>query len=182
MERASAASGINGHASPASHGGREIIIIAPEEILPQIEKEVRGSPVRTFTTLEELDRWRRSPQELPASIADDVARALAEAECRPLRLPSKLRSLLEGIAAKTRVPALRDLEEQWDSRRSLYRAWRAEIPSPPSTFLRRVRTLHAQRLLANGMTRKQAAMMAGYRSVDAMRRNIEDCDPGRSGQ
>jgi hypothetical protein len=34
-----------------------------------------------------------------------------------------------------------------------------------------VRSLHAQRLLTLGFTRKQAAMLAGYSSVDQMRRN-----------
>ena len=162
--------------------GCEIIIIAPEEMLPRIEREVRGAPVRAFTTLEELDRWRREPVQRLPSIAEDVDRALADAGCKSLRLPQRLQSLLEAIAATPRVPSLHELEGHWESRRSFYRIWRAEIPFTPSAFLRRVRTLHARRLLATGMTRKQAAMLAGYRSVDAMRRNIEGCGNAGGGE
>jgi len=157
----------------AWEASREIIIIAPEEILPRIERELGGGPVRAFSTLEELDRWRHSPQQLQTGISVEVARALDEAGRRPALLSAQLETLLERVAERPRVPPLRDLEEQWTSRRSFYRSWSAEIPFPPSTFLRRVRALHAQRLLANGLTRKKAAMLAGYRSVDAMRRNIE---------
>ncbi len=157
----------------AGEGSREIIVIASHEILPRIERELGGGSVRAFSTLEELDRWRRSSPQLQTGISIEVARALDEAGRRPSLLSAPLEILLERVAARPRVPSLRDLEQQWTSRRSFYRSWSAEIPFPPSTFLRRVRTLHAQRLLANGLTRKKAALLAGYRSVDAMRRNIE---------
>lgn len=130
-----------------------------------------------FSTLEELDRWRHAPKADPPGIAGEVNRALSEADCRTSRLPASLRSLLERVAAARRAPLLHELEEEWDSRRSFYRVWGAAISSTPSAFLRRVRSLHAQRLLAHGMTRKQAAMLAGYGSVDAMRRNLATSDP-----
>ena len=131
-----------------------------------------GGPVLAFSTLEELDRWRHAPKTDPPGITGEVNRALSEADCRAARLPPALRSLLERIAAATRAPLVHELEQEWDSRRSFYRVWAAAISSTPSAFLRRVRSLHAQRLLAHGLTRKQAAMLAGYGSVDAMRRNL----------
>ena len=68
---------------------------------------------------------------------------------------------------------------RWSSRRSFYRMWNDVFDHPPSTFLRRVRSLHALRLLALGFSKKQAAMLAGYSSVDQMRRNI-NCTPSAS--
>ena len=163
---------IDVESAPRRHVAREIIIVAPPELLPTIEHQLQGGPVRAFATLEEFDRWRHAPETDPSGIAAEVNRALSEAGCRAARLPASLHPLLEFMAAATRAPLLHELEGHWDSRRSFYRVWTAAIASTPSAFLRRVRSLHAQRLLALGMTRKKAAMLAGYRSVDAMRRNL----------
>lgn len=160
--------------APASapFNGPEIIIIAPAEMLSRIECQLPGNLLRAFATLEELDRWRHPSSVATSGIAGEVSRALSEAGCGLLWLPVPLRSLLEAMAAAEKAPLLHDLQAQWHSRRSFYRTWGAAIPSTPSAFLRRVRSLHAQRLLTQGMTRKRAAMVAGFGSVDAMRRNI----------
>ena len=87
-------------------------------------------------------------------------------------LPRRLRSAIESLADGEAVPHLADLETRWTSRRSFYRMWCARIRETPSAFLRRVRAIHARRLLANGMSRKEAAHTAGFTSVDQMRRYI----------
>jgi len=123
-----------------------------------------------FRTLEELDRWRK--QQTCDAVGPDLVAALHELAMPLDAVPARLRAVLESIAAETHVPALGDLEKRFSSRRSFYRTWNDTFGQPPSTFLRRVRTLHARRLLTLGFTRKQAAMLAGYSSVDQMRRNI----------
>lgn len=107
-----------------------------------------------------------------ATIAADLCAVLEEMGCALNALPRKLRDALEVIAAHRCVPRLSDLERQWPSRRSFYRAWREHIDEPPSGFLRRVRTRHARRLLGMGLSKKEAAHRAGFSSVDAMRRNL----------
>lgn len=155
-----------------SRSVREIIIVAPEEVLSAIQRRVTGGAVRAFTTLEALDRWRTTRRELRDGIAGDVTRALAETGCGATQLQPRLRSLLEFVAEKNHAPTLHELEQQWNSRRSFFRVWKAAIHCTPSAFLRKVRALHAQRLLASGIPRKEAALLAGYQSVDAMRRNL----------
>jgi AraC-like DNA-binding protein len=146
---------------------RRVIIVGPPELAAPLARKT--DHVMQFRTLEELDRWRE--QQTGEAIGADVIAALHELEMAFDAIPEKLRSVLESIAMETRVPALRELEQHWSSRRSFYRTWNDVFDEPPSMFLRRVRSLHAQRLLTLGFTRKQAAMLAGYSSVDQMRRN-----------
>lgn len=111
------------------------------------------------------------------SILPDLMVALAEADCPLAALPRRLRAALEALGRATNVPRLRQLEDQWPCRRSFYRCWETYLDLAPATFLRRVRALHARRLLALGRTRKEAALLAGYSSVDLMRRNIHRAEP-----
>ena len=68
------------------------------------------------------------------------------------------------------VPAVVDVERLCASRRSLYRMWKRELREAPSQFLRRVRVVHAERLMNDGISAKQAALRAGFGSVNCLRR------------
>lgn len=152
----------------------EVIVVGPADVWRTIVQSVdMNCRVVAFSTLEELDRWRQNQGFDDPRIYPDLVVALIEAGCRRLgSLPQRLRSLIESIGQQTYVPRLRELEDRWPSRSSFYRVWHQQIEPGPATFLRRVRALHARRLLANGRTKKEAALMAGYSSVDQMRRNI----------
>jgi hypothetical protein len=148
-----------------------VIIVGPPELSGALARRAEVDAVH-FRTLEELDRWREQRQDADEAIGADMIAALDELGMAIDELPPKLRTLLEAIATETHVPTLRDLEHRWTSRRSFYRLWNEAFDEPPSMFLRRVRSLHALRLLALGFTKKEAALLAGYSSVDQMRRNI----------
>jgi len=150
---------------------RRVIIVGPPELSGALARRVEGDAVH-FRTLEDLDRWRAQRRDADEAIGPDMIAALDELGMALDGVPAKLRALLEAIATQTHVPTLRDLEHRWTSRRSFYRLWSEAFDEPPSTFLRRVRSLHALRLLALGFTKKEAALLAGYSSVDQMRRNI----------
>lgn len=156
---------------------KEVIVVGPAEVWRTIVQSVDvGCHVVAFSTLEELDRWRQNQGLEDPSIYPDLVVALIEVGCRLGTLPAKLRGVLEQTGHETNVPPLRRLEGHWPSRRSFYRTWDAHIPIAPAAFLRRVRALHARRLMANGRTKKEAALLAGYSSVDQMRRNIQRSD------
>ncbi len=151
----------------------EVIVVGPAAVWHSIVKSVDvNCRVVAFTTLEELDHWRQNQGFEEPSIYPDLVVALLESGCRLGSLPRKLRSVMEAVGEETNVPPLRAIEDRWPSRRSFYRMWESHITTAPAAFLRRVRALHARRLLANGRTKKEAALMAGYSSVDQMRRNI----------
>ena len=151
----------------------DVIVVGPAEVWRNIVQSVDvNCRVVAFTTLEELDRWRENQGLDDPSIYPDLVVALIEAGCRFGSLPDRLRDQLESIGEQTYVPRLRELENRWPSRSSFYRVWHQQIEQGPATFLRRVRALHARRLLATGRTKKEAALLAGYSSVDQMRRNI----------
>lgn len=152
----------------------ELIVVGPHEVWRAVVKSVgEGCRVVAFTTLEELDHWRANLGLDDPSIYPDVVVALSESGCRLGALPPKLRQAVEAIGALARVPPKRELEGSASSRRSFYRLWHAQLEITPAAFLRRVRTLHARRLMANGRTKKEAAMLAGYSSVDQMRRCLK---------
>ncbi|HKB81395.1 MAG TPA: hypothetical protein VKH35_16925 [Thermoanaerobaculia bacterium] len=155
------------------HGlpGRErtVIIVAPPGAVVHVVRRHSHREVIAFASSDEFEAWAAGGVE---TIRREVFGALAAIGCRLGDLSWHLRALLESIAAGDRVPALQDLEGEWPSRRSFYREWSASVAEPPSAFLRRVRALHARRLLGNGATRKSAAAVAGFSSVDAMRRRL----------
>ena len=148
-----------------------VIIVGPPELSGSLAQRAEVDAVH-FRTLEELDRWREQREDADEAIGSDMIAALDELGMAIDGVPPKLRTLLDAIATETHVPTLRDLEYRWTSRRSFYRLWNEAFDEPPSMFLRRVRSLHALRLLALGFTKKEAALLAGYSSVDQMRRNI----------
>ena len=127
--------------------------------------------VVSFSSLAELDRWREA-QVADETFGPDLMSALDEIGCLLATLPRRLRRQIESLASETRVPPLSVLTREWPSRRSFYRAWGESIEETPSAFLRRLRTLHARRLMAMGRSKKEAAFHAGFSSVDHMRRNI----------
>jgi hypothetical protein len=150
----------------------EVIIVGPSDVWRSIGRRVDGDyRVLTFATLEEFDRWRRTGALENLSIYPDLVAALIELGLRFGDLPARLRSALEALGRETRVPPLRRLKTAC-SRSAFYRTWRAHMEIAPATFLRRVRALHAARLIAAGCSKKQAALLAGYSSVDQMRRNM----------
>jgi hypothetical protein len=152
---------------------REVVVVGPPDVVHAVAQIVGvGRRVIGFPTFEELDCWRKNRDAEDRSIFPDLVTALAEAGCRLGALPQKLRGALEAVGGGTNVPSLRQIEGRWPSRRSFYRMWHSRIEPAPAAFLRRVRALHARRLLANGRTKKEAALLAGYSSVDHMRRNI----------
>lgn len=149
-----------------------IIIVARPEISRRIARTALGDHVIAFSSLDELDHWRTSARAAEP-IGEDVAAALAEIGCTLGKLPRKLRDVLDALSRETCVPALTTIGRRWPSRRSFYRVWTQAIGDPPSAFLRRVQAHHARRLLGIGLTKKEAAMMAGFSSVDQMRRHIK---------
>jgi len=156
---------------------RELIVVGPPEVWRSVTKSVdERCRVVAFTSLEELDHWRANLGLDDPSIYPDVVVALIEVGCRLGGLPRRLRKALETIGALTHVPPTRELEHRWPSRRSFYRVWHTRFDITPAAFLRRVRALHARRLMANGRTKKEAALLAGYSSVDQMRRSLERDD------
>jgi AraC-like DNA-binding protein len=148
-----------------------VIIIGPPDVAGVLAREVECDAVE-FRTLEDLDRWREQQRNADDTIRPDLIAALEELGVELSSVPKKLRSLLESIAVEKHVPTLGDLEHRWSSRRSFYRMWNEVFDQPPSTFLRHVRSLHALRLLSLGFSKKEAALAAGYSSVDQMRRNM----------
>lgn len=148
-----------------------IIIVARPEISRRLVRTALGDHVITFASLDELDHWRTSSCAAEP-IGQDVAAALAAVGCTPGTLPRKLRDVLEALSRETCVPPLSSIGRRWGSRRSFYRVWTQAIGDPPSAFLRRVQAHHARRLLGIGLTKKEAALLAGFSSVDQMRRHI----------
>lgn len=148
-----------------------IIVVGPPELSRRLasEAEVR---VVAFGSLEELDRWRALRVARPGTLFGDVNEVLAQLGVNVLALPKKLRVALEAIAAGESILSTRHLEGHWPSRRSFYRMWSENIAEPPSSFLRLVRTAHAVRLLAAGCPPKEAAALAGFSSVDRMKKAI----------
>jgi AraC-like DNA-binding protein len=151
--------------------GSRVIIIGPPDVAGALARDAECDAV-AFRSFEDLDRWREQQRCADDTVGPDLNTALQELETSLDELPLKLRVFLKEIAVEKNVPALRDLEHRWSSRRSFYRMWNESFDEPPSTFLRRVRSLHAVRLLALGFSKKEAALLAGYSSVDQMRRNI----------
>jgi hypothetical protein len=153
-----------------SFGDQSIIIVAPPEVTHRIERSVGDVDVISFRNLDELDRWRSGKSARPETIRIDFFAALAEIDVEYKDLSGKLRQTLESFAHYSTVPTAHDLVSRWPSRRSFYRVWSDEIHEPPSSFLRRVRTLHAARLMDDGATPKEAALRAGFGSTDRLRR------------
>jgi hypothetical protein len=149
-----------------------LIIIGDRETSERLARRAGTDRVVAFASLEELDLWREGRLAGDETFGPDVAAALAEIGCSLTGMPKKLRGQLERMADETTVPPLRALEQQWPSRRSFYRIWREQIPETPSAFLRRLRARHAERLMALGRSKKEAAHLAGFSSVDQMRRNL----------
>lgn len=148
-----------------------IIVVAS----PEVSRRIACDPavrVVTFGSLEELDRWRAQRVARPGTLLGDVNTVLSELGVNLLALPRKLRTALEAIAGGEMIPGTRELELHWPSRRSFYRMWSESIAEPPSSFLRLVRAVHAQRLLVAGCPPKEAAALAGFSSVDRMKRAI----------
>ncbi|HXA17285.1 MAG TPA: helix-turn-helix domain-containing protein [Thermoanaerobaculia bacterium] len=145
------------------------IIGAPELVRELVH--AGGGHILTFSSLEELDRWREEPVG-DETFCSDLVAALDEIGCSLSMLPDKLRSQLEAVAAQPQVPPMSALTREWPSRRSFYRVWGQCIHETPSALLRRLRVRHAKRLIAMGRSKKEAAYLAGFRSVDQMRRNI----------
>jgi hypothetical protein len=154
-----------------------VIIVGAPELARRLARGGRERIV-AFSSLEELDRWREGLHGNGTGHGDDetfgpdVVAALEEIGCQLATIPPRLRQQLEAISRDTTVPPMRTLESKWPSRRSFYRLWSECIPETPSAFLRRLRARHAERLIALGRSKKEAALLAGYSSVDQMRRNI----------
>jgi len=152
-----------------SHHGSIIIVGAPQ--LAHRLAQTSHARIVAFSSLEELDEWRESQRD-DETFRPDVVAALEEIGCKLSALPLKLRQQLALLGEERVVPAMRVLESKWPSRRSFYRVWNDSIPETPSAFLRRLRARHAERLIGLGRSKKEAAHLAGYSSVDQMRRNI----------
>ena len=165
---------------PRVHVERTIIIVAPPEVSRRIEKTMHDVDVVAFRNLDEFDRWRTGKSARPETIRVDFVAALKEIDVDFDRLSKKLRLTLEAFAHHQTVPAANELARRWPSRRSFYRIWSDEIREPPSSFLRRGRTLHASRLMDEGATPKEAALRAGFGSTDRLRRLL--AQRGKSGR
>ncbi len=157
----------------SAQADESVIVVAPPEVSGRFVRTV-GDVVEVvaFSTLDELDRWRAGHLARPETIQADLMAALGELMCDVERLSRKLRMVLESMAHRATTPTVREMEKLWPSRRSFYRIWGDEIGEPPSGFLRRVRALHAHRLIGQGLTPKEAALVAGFSSVDRMRKQL----------
>lgn len=147
-----------------------VIVIAPSEVSTRIARSEWERNVVAFRSLDDLDRWRRAQASTGTNIRGDVMTALSEIGFDLERLSSKLRDTFEAFARRKSVPAVVDVERLCASRRSLYRMWKRELREAPSQFLRRVRVVHAERLMNDGISAKQAALRAGFGSVNCLRR------------
>ena len=147
-----------------------VIVIAPAEVSTRIARYAEEMSVVSFRSLDDLDRWRRADASRAATIREDVTVALREIGFELDVLSARLRTILEQLSARKHAPAVIEVEESWLSRRSLYRIWTTELQEGPGRFLRRVRVLHAERLMRDGISQKEAAMCAGFASVDHLRR------------
>jgi len=161
------------HLRHRTHGERSIIIVAPAEVSRRIEKTIGDVEVVAFRTLDDFDRWRNGTSARPETIRIDFVSALEEIGVDLETLSKKLRLTLESFSYHRTVPNAQDLSSRWPSRRSFYRTWGEEIKEPPSSFLRRVRTLHAARLMDDGASTKEAALRAGFGSTDRLRRLLK---------
>jgi AraC-like DNA-binding protein len=149
--------------------GREPIIVVGSAAVAALIAQRGLGEVLVFSSLEELDSWReRNPDD--ETFGPDVDGALNEIGCSLATLPIRLRDQLEAIARGTKVPPMLELEQAWPSRRSFYRAWKDAVHEPPSAFLRRARLRHAERLIAIGRSKKEAAHLAGFSSPEQLRR------------
>ncbi len=151
-------------------GDSFVIVVAPAEVSDKIARHAADVSVVAFRSLDELDRWRLASASRSASIRGDVVDALREIGSGIEALSARLRTIFEEFSERSAVPAVAEFEQSWLSRRSLYRIWRHELREGPSRFLRRVRVLHAERLMRDGVAPKEAAMLAGFGSVDHLRR------------
>ena len=161
------------HLRHRANGERSIIIVAPADVSRRIEKTIGDVEVVAFRTLDDLDRWRDGTAARPETIRIDVLAALDEIGIEYEQLSKKLRLTLEAFSHHRTVPGAHELAARWPSRRSFYRTWSDEIHEPPSSFLRRVRTLHASRLMDDGASTKEAALRAGFGSTDRLRRLLK---------
>jgi hypothetical protein len=148
-----------------------VIIVARPEISRRLARTASHDQVITFATLDDLDHWRMQ-KAVAESIEVDVETALADVGCSLATLPRKLKDVLEALAGEACAPPVSAIGRRWPSRRSFYREWTQAIGEPPSAFLRRVQAYHARRLIGIGLTKKEAALLAGFSSVDQMRRHI----------
>lgn len=146
-----------------------VIIIGGDESVSRIARG-SGASVKSFESIDEFERWRESKDRSMATVRAEVVEALREIGTAFDELPGKLQPVFGFFARCHIVPAVSDLERVSPSRRSLYRIWASELHETPSRFLRRVRLLHAQRLIESGASNKEAALQAGFGSVDRMRR------------
>jgi len=149
---------------------RSIIIIGAPELVRHLVRTGKENIV-AFSSLTELDRWREA-QLGDETFGPDLIAALDEIGCPLTTLPRRLRCQLEALASQTEVPPMSVLAREWPSRRSFYRVWGECIAETPSALLRRLRARHARRLMEMGRSKKEAAYLAGFSSVDQMRRNM----------
>lgn len=148
-----------------------IIIVAPADAEVRVVRDSESPEVVAFGSADEFDRWADRHRS-GDTIAADVAAALRHVRCARESLPETLRDAIDALCNCATVPDLPGLAKTATSRRSFYRLWNASVRETPSAFLRRVRTHHATRLLAAGMSRKEAALAAGFSSADQMRRHV----------
>ena len=161
--------------------GGSIIVVASPEVTTRIACIVSDLDVVAFADLRELDRWRAGDLQRRDTIRGDVELALQELGCELDRLSPNMRAAVEAICHQPIAPDVISLERQWPSRRSFYRAWAAEIPLAPCAFLRRVRTLAAERLIRCGAAPKEAAIRTGFGSVDRLRRLLRKSPAAAAG-
>lgn len=147
-----------------------VIVIAPRDLSTRIARYADEVSVVAFRSVDDFDKWRTAGASCTSTIREEVSAALREIGVDVEALSFRLRHCVDGLSSKTRVPSMEDVEQCSASRRSFYRMWTAELHEGPGRFLRRVRVLHAERLIRDGMTQKEAAMRAGFASVDHLRR------------
>jgi hypothetical protein len=152
------------------HPHLERIIVVGSSSVAALIAQTGWEEVLVFSSLQELDRWRERQSD-DETFGPDVGGALNEIGCSLAALPRRLRAQLEAIGRGTKVPPMRELERDWPSRRSFYRAWKDAVHEPPSAFLRRARLRHAERLIALGRSQKEAAHLAGFSSPEQLRRH-----------
>lgn len=142
----------------------EVIVIAP----PNAHVNARAK-LRWFTTVEAFEEWRNGSLKAPPLHAA-VLEALHQLGFG--MPPAALAGLFAWLGSQQRVPHLKELARQCSSRRTFFRAWRGEMPESPAQFLLRVRRIRATALLSTGHHYRDAAIAAGFSSIEAMRQKL----------
>lgn len=140
-------------------------MIAPVGVSVDVKASCRHSTV-VFSSIAEFERWRAAGEvHRRPTIASYVQEALTLAGIKT----DSIRPAIDWLRHRASVPTVKELAAAWSSRRSFFRAWKADAPITPREFLHFVRCLQAEDLLHRGMHEREVVKATGFRNVAEMR-------------